>query len=84
MKLPIIKHMVEFVEENDEDWVVEAIELLEHYSEHTALKDDELEVLGEVLSNLFGTLEVVKDIKNGTEKKAALNNFMKRVIGSIK
>lgn len=83
MKLPIIKHIVEFVEQNDEDWVNESVELLEHLSESPALKDEELDVLGEVLSNLYGALEVSKDIKSGTPKKEALNGFMKRVMGSI-
>ncbi|MFY0599544.1 MAG: hypothetical protein JXR03_07715 [Cyclobacteriaceae bacterium] len=83
MKLPIIKHVIEFVEKNDEDWVEETIELLEHLSESPALKDEELDVLGELLSNLYGALEVSKDIKSGTPQKDALNGFMKRVMGSI-
>ncbi|MEO9473935.1 MAG: hypothetical protein ABJG41_00305 [Cyclobacteriaceae bacterium] len=83
MKLPIIKHIVEFVDKNDEDWVEETIELLEHLSESPALKDEELDVLGELLSNLYGALEVSKEIKSGTPQKEALNGFMKRVMGSI-
>lgn len=83
MKLPIIKHVLEFVEKNDEDWVEETIELLEHLSESPALKDDELDVLGELLSNLYGALEVSKDVKSGVPQKEALNGFMKRVMGSI-
>lgn len=83
MRLPIIKHVVEFVEENDEDWVVESIELLEHLSEAKGIKDEELDVLGEILSNLYGALEVSREIKGGTDKKEALNSFMKRVTGSI-
>ncbi|MEP4533607.1 MAG: hypothetical protein ABJ004_11010 [Cyclobacteriaceae bacterium] len=83
MKLPIIKHIIEFVDKNDEDWVEETIELLEHLSESPALKDEELDVLGELLSNLYGALEVSKEIKSGTPQKEALNGFMKRVMGSI-
>jgi len=83
MRLPIIKHVVEFIEKNDEDWVIETIETLEHLSEAPGLKDEEMEVLGEVLSNLFGAVEVAKEIKSGTAKKDALNGFMKRVMGSI-
>ena len=60
MRLPIIKHVLEFIEENDEDWVHETIELLESMSEIPSLKDEELEVMGELLSNLYGTLEVQK------------------------
>jgi hypothetical protein len=47
------------------------------------LKDEELEVIGELISNLYGSLEVSKEITNGTPKKDALNGFMKRVLGSI-
>jgi hypothetical protein len=83
MKLPIIKHVLEFVEKNDEDWVVETIELLEHLTESPALKDEELDVIGELLSNLYGSLEVQKEIKAGASQKDALNGFMKRVMGSI-
>ncbi|MBL6867367.1 MAG: hypothetical protein ISQ96_02685, partial [Cryomorphaceae bacterium] len=46
-------------------------------------KDEELEVIGELISNLYGSLEVNKEITNGTSKKDALNGFMKRVLGSI-
>ncbi|HCX21854.1 MAG: hypothetical protein CMB80_20545 [Flammeovirgaceae bacterium] len=83
MRLPIIKHIIEFVDQNDEDWVVETIELLEHMSEAKGIKDEELDVIGELLSNMYGALEVHKEIKNGTPEKEALNGFMKRVMGSI-
>lgn len=83
MRLPIIKHVLGFIEENDEDWVHETIELLESMTEIPSLKDEEIEVMGELLSNLYGSLEVQKMIKDGTDKKEAMNAFMKRVMGSI-
>lgn len=83
MRLPIIKHAVEFIEANDEDWVNEAIELLEHMADAKGMKDEELEVIGELMSNFYGALEVHKDIQSGTSQKEALNKFMKRVVGSI-
>ncbi|MDN3689016.1 DUF6952 family protein [Cyclobacterium jeungdonense] len=83
MRLPIIKHVLQFIEENDEDWVVETIELLESMTEISTLKDEELDVIGELLSNLSGTLEVNQMIKDGADKKEAMNSFMKRVVGSI-
>jgi len=83
MRLPIIKHVVEFIENNDEDWIIETVETLEHLCDAQGLKDEELEVIGELLSNLFGALEVAKEIKGGTAKKDALNGFMKRVMGAI-
>jgi hypothetical protein len=83
MKIPIIKHLVNFAEENDEDFINESIELLESMADIPTLKDEELEVIGELISNMYGALEVTKEIKEGTPKKDALNGFMKRVLGSI-
>jgi hypothetical protein len=84
MKLPVIKHLTQFIEENDEDFVIEAIETLEALTEAPGLKDEELDVIGELLSNMYGALEVEKLVKNeGLSKKDALNAFMKRVMGSI-
>lgn len=83
MKLPVIKQAVSFIEKNDEDYVLETIEVLENISEASGLKDEELNVIGELLSNLYGAIEVAKEVKKGTPQKEALNNFMKRVLGSI-
>ena len=83
MRLPVIKHIVEFVDKNDEDWVVETIEFLEDLTEAKGIKDEEIDVIGELLSNMYGALEVHKEVKNGTPQKEALNGFMKRVMGSI-
>ena len=83
MKLPLIKNIVEFIEENDEDFVLEAIEVLEHMGQAKGLKDEELNVMGELLSNMYGAIEVKKAVKDGTPLKEALNQFMQRVLGSI-
>ena len=83
MKLPLIKHIVQFIEENDEDYVNECLEVLEHLCDYSGIKDEEVDVLGEMISNLYGALEVQKEIKGGLPQKEALNNFMKRVQGSI-
>ncbi|WP_026704850.1 DUF6952 family protein [Flavobacterium soli] len=83
MKLPVIKHLTQFIEENDQDYIIEAIEVLEALTEVPSLKDEELDVIGELISNMHGALEVDKMVKEGTDKKEALNAFMKRVLGSI-
>ncbi|UNY97848.1 hypothetical protein MQE36_12220 [Zhouia spongiae] len=83
MKLPIIKHLTTFIEENDEDFVIEAIETLESITEVPSLKDDELDVIGELISNMYGAIEVNKMKKEGLSQKEALNTFMQRVLGSI-
>jgi len=83
MRLPLIKHIVSFIEENDEDYVVETMETLENLIDAPGLKDEELDIIGELLSNFSGAIEVHKEIKNGVAQKDALNQFMKRVTGSI-
>lgn len=83
MKLPVIKHLTQFIEENDQDYLIEAIEVLEALTEVPSLKDEELDVIGELISNMYGALEVNKMILSGTDKKEALNAFMQRVLGSI-
>ena len=84
MKLPVIKHLTNFIEENDEDYIIEAMEVLESMIEIPSLKDEELDVIGELLSNFSGALEVKQMMKDqGLSQKDALNAFMKRVTGSI-
>ena len=83
MRLPLIKHLVKFIEANDKDFIVETIETLEDLTEASSLKDEELDVIGELISNMYGAIEVNNSIKNGVPKKEAYNEFMKRVLGSI-
>lgn len=75
--------MVGFIEQNDEDYVNETIETLEYLIDAPGLKDEELDVIGELLSNFSGALEVHKEMKAGKSQRDALNEFMKRVTGSI-
>lgn len=83
MKLPVIKHLTQFIDENDEDYVIETIDTLEALTEVPSLKDEELDVIGELISNMYGAIEVHKMVKEGTPRKEALNSFMQRVMGSI-
>ena len=83
MKLPVIKQLTQFIEENDQDYIIETIEVLEAMTEIPSLKDEELDVIGELISNMYGALEVHKMVVQGADKKEALNAFMKRVLGSI-
>lgn len=75
--------MTQFIEENDQDYLIETIEVLEALTEVSSLKDEELDVIGELISNMYGALEVHKMVKEGKDKKTALNDFMKRVLGAI-
>ncbi len=83
MKLPVIKHLAKFIEENDQDFVEEAIIVLEALIEAPNLSEAEIDVIGELLSNMYGSLEVSRSISSGMSTTDALNGFMKRVLGSI-
>ena len=79
MRLPIIKHISNFIENNDEDYITETLEVFEDLIDARGIKDEELDVIGELMSNMEGALEVQKLIKQGKTQKEALNEFMKRV-----
>ncbi len=83
MRLPLIKHIVGFIEQTDEDYVHETIALLEHIIEAPGMKDEELDVIGELLSNMAGAVEVRRLMQEGKSQRDALNEFMQRVMGSI-
>lgn len=80
MRLPIIKHVSNFIEKNDQDYIEETLKVLEDLIDARGIKDEELDVIGELISNLEGALEVQKLIKSGMTQKEALNTFMKRVM----
>jgi hypothetical protein len=69
MKLPVIKHLTQFIEENDEDYLIETI-VLEAMTEIPSLKDEELDVIGELISNMYGAVEVHKMVKMELIKEA--------------
>ena len=69
MRLPVIKHIIAFIENNDEDYIVETLETLENLIELESLKDEEIDVIGELLSNLSGAIEVYDDMKKVPLKK---------------
>lgn len=83
MKLPIIKHLTQFIEGNDSDYILEKIDVLEALTEVASIKDEELDLIGELISNMYGAIEVHKLMNEGMERKEALNQFMMRVLGSI-
>lgn len=83
MRLPIIKHLNNFASENESNSLETTIAVLENLSECRTIKDEELDVIGELISNLYGAIEVQKSIEQGQSEKDALNQFMQRVLGSI-
>lgn len=80
MKLPVIRqiHSTSSVEE-----INNTITVLENISEVSSIKEAELDVIGELISNLCGALEVHQLVGEGMAEKDALNSFMKKVLSSI-
>jgi hypothetical protein len=65
------------------DEIEKTIKVLESASEAPSLKPEELDVIGELISNLCGALEVHRLVAEGIPEKDAANQFMKKVLGSI-
>lgn len=80
MKLPVIKQIQRSCSAEE---IETAIKVLENTSEAATLKDEELNVIGELISNMCGAVEVHQLISEGLSEKDALNSFMKKVMGSI-
>tara|TARA_B100000497_G_C7443518_1_gene275700 strand:+ start:313 stop:570 length:258 start_codon:yes stop_codon:yes gene_type:complete len=82
MRLPIIKHLVTN-ESLEKSQIETTVEVLIELSEARGIKDEEMDAIGELVSNCEGAIAVMEDVaENGTPMKDALNGFMKRVIGS--
>jgi hypothetical protein len=80
MKLPVIKQIQRSSSVQE---IETAIKVLENTSEAATLKDEELDVIGELISNMCGAIEVHQLISEGLSEKDALNSFMKKVMTSI-
>tara|TARA_Y100000385_G_C13099962_1_gene643889 strand:- start:2791 stop:3045 length:255 start_codon:yes stop_codon:yes gene_type:complete len=82
MRLPIIKHLVT-TDSLTAEKIATAVDVLIELSEARGIKDEEMDAIGELVSNCEGAIAVMEDIaENATPTKVALNGFMKRVIGS--
>jgi hypothetical protein len=80
MKLPVIKQ----IQRTSTIAEIEtAIQVLENTSEAATLKEEELEIIGELISNMCGAIEVHQLLAEGLSERDALNTFMKKVMGSI-
>jgi hypothetical protein len=80
MKLPVIKQIQRTSTVAE---IETAIQVLENTSEAATLKEEELEVVGELISNMCGAIEVHQLLAEGMSERDALNTFMKKVMGSI-
>lgn len=80
MKLPVIRHLQK---NNDQEKLENTLEVLESFCDHRSVTDEEMDVIGELISNICGALEVQKMIDEGMAEKDAANTFMQKVLSSI-
>lgn len=80
MKLPVIKHLQR---NNSVEKLSNTLDVLESFTEHRSVTDEEMDVVGELITNLAGAVEVHRMIAEGMPERDALNGFARRVLGSI-
>ena len=56
---------------------------MESFSEFRGTTEEDLNVVGELITDICGALEVHANVKNGMSEKDALNGFAQKVMGSI-
>ena len=80
MKLPVIRHL----QRNNSTANIEScIEVLESYCEYNRITDEEMDIIGELITNLCGAVEVQQMIEDGMPERDAANAFAQKVLGSI-
>lgn len=80
MKLPIIR---QFYQNQTPENLEATLEVLESFSEFRSVSEEDLNVAGELITNICGALEVHANVNNGMSEKDALNTFAQKVMGSI-
>lgn len=80
MKLPVIRHLQK---NNEAEKLEKTVEVLESFTEHRSVSEEEMDVIGELITNICGAIEVHKMIDDGVPEREAANNFVKKVLGSI-
>ena len=80
MKLQVIKHLQK---NNDKEKLEHTVEVLESFTEHRSCTDEDMDVIGELITNICGAIEVHHMVEEGVPERDAANNFVKKVMGSI-
>lgn len=80
MKLPVIR---QFYQNQTPENLEKTLEVLESFSEFRGTNEEDLNVAGELITNICGALEVHANVQNGMSEKDALNSFAQKVLGSI-
>ncbi len=80
MKLPVIRHIQR---NNSPQQIENCIEVLESYTEYNRITEEEMDIIGELITNLCGAMEVHKMIEDGMPERDAANTFAQKVLSSI-
>ncbi|MGE6218202.1 DUF6952 family protein [Nubsella zeaxanthinifaciens] len=80
MKVPVIR---QFFENSTPEQLNATLEVLEAFCEFRGVSEAEIDVAGEMITNICGALEVHESVKSGAEPREALNAFSQKVMGSI-
>ncbi len=80
MKLPVYKNLQKNCSFEEME---SALNVLEMYADSPAVKDEEREAIGEIISNICGAMEMKSMVEGGMSERDAANHFMERVLGSI-
>ena len=80
MKLPIIR---QFYQTQTVANLEKTLETIEAFTEFRGTTEEDLNVAGELITNICGALEVHANVANGMAERDALNSFAQKVLGSI-
>ncbi len=80
MKIPVIRQLFQ---NNTPEQLETSLEVLEAFCEFRGVSETEIDVAGEMITNICGALEVHAKVNEGVLEKDALNAFSQRVMGSI-
>ena len=80
MKIPVIRQLFQ---NNTPEQLATTLEVLEAFCEFRGVSETEIDVAGEMITNICGALEVHAKVNDGALEKDALNAFAQRVMGSI-
>lgn len=80
MKLPVIR---QFYQTQSIENLEKTLEVIEAFSEFRGTTEEDLNVVGELITNICGALEVHANVANGMAERDALNSFAQKVLGSI-
>ena len=80
MKIPVIR---QFVQNTTKEDLEATLNVLEAFCEFRGVSEHEVDVAGELITNICGALEVHASVAGGALEKDALNAFGQKVMGSI-